>query len=783
MRPSSLSRFLRALLPVTVAAGVLLIGSARRLFPLALAVGLLLAPAVARAGPCPNEALRTGPSAALPDCRAYELVSTGAQSDVDPFAYNGQVVFPGGSTAVPALSGDELLWQSAFATPPSTSGAVSTWSSARQSSSWAQASQPPSPPGVDPSGAYVSVAAATPNLSYVLVGVAPPTEGERNPAPSAASQYVLRNPDGSYTTVATGEEAPGSTSGQLAGKFSEAYVGSRPGALAELSEDGSHVYFEATGQFAGDAHAGGDQLYEWSDGHLQVAALDSAATTCGATLGDMHGGTVLYDGVVPGIVGGALGHIASAVSRDGSRVFLESPDPWAEATTAVRGRCPPTDLYLREDDQTIDISAPPPGVADRGDARFVGATPDGSRVFFTTPTQLTASKTNTGPDLYEYDVETGALTRLSVGPPGHDDANVQSAVASSDGSHVYFIATGQLVPPEGAPGQPNLYVYENGAVRFIATVSPNLDLDNETGSVGQGLSDQSLGYAEGDAAFLTPSGEDLVFEDTLRLTAYNNTYNSEGVDEIYRYDAPSGQISCVSCNPAGTPPEPPTTHGRPNVSDSTLLGGFAPFNGPNSVLWNAPSTHLRQRVISDDGRMVFFTSSEALLPGANRSENVYEWNDGSLSLISSGRSPLPSQLLGASASGSDVFFTTFAPLVSEDAGQFDEIYDARVDGGFPVPSSPAPCGSVEACRGAPASSPLAAPAPTATFSGPGNPIAPAPSTTEPAEASKPKALTRAQELAKALKACEKDKSRSKRLACERSARLRYGPPHKAQRKR
>jgi len=177
--------------------------------------------------------------------------------------------------------------------------------------------------------------------------------------------------------------------------------------------------------------------------------------------------------------------------------------------------------------------------------------------------------------------------------------------------------------------------------------------------------------------------------------------------------------------------------------------------------------------------MVFFTSSEALLPGADGSDNVYEWNDGSLSLISSGRSPLPSQLIGASASGSDVFFTTFAPLVSEDAGQFDEIYDARVDGGFPAPSSAAPCGSVEACRGAAASSPLAAPAPTSTFSGPGNPIAPAPSTTEPPEASKPKALTRAQELAKALTACRKDKRKSKRLACETSARKKYSPAHKA----
>ncbi|MGO8904622.1 MAG: hypothetical protein ACLQMH_03245 [Solirubrobacteraceae bacterium] len=471
---------------------------------------------------------------------------------------------------------------------------------------------------------------------------------------------------------------------------------------------------------------------------------------------------------------GALGHIASAVSQDGSRVFFESPDPWV-------GCAQPTDLYVRENAHTtVDISAAPPGVTDRGDARFIGATPDGSQVFFTTPTQLTASKTNTDPDLYSYDLETHALTRLSVGPPGHDDANVQSAVASSDGSHVYFIATGQLVLGEGAPGQPNLYVYENGAVHFIATVSPNLNLNNETGSVyADGATGaEGSGYAIDDAVFVTTSGDDMVFEDTSMLTGYDNN----GADEIYRYDAPSGQISCVSCNPASAPPTP---------GSSTLLGGFASFDAI-AELTDAPSTHLRQRVISNDGEMVFFTSSEPLLPAAKNTsaggckgqglvkvgcaENVYEWNDGSLSLISSGKSPLPSQLIGASASGSDVFFTTFDPLVSQDAGQFDEIYDARVDGGFPTLSSPAPCASLEACRGTPTAPALAVGAASTTFSGPGNPTPPAPSSGEPAEAAKPKPLTNAQKLSKALKACKKDKSKSKRLACERSARKKYAPP-------
>jgi hypothetical protein len=45
-----------------------------------------------------------------------------------------------------------------------------------------------------------------------------------------------------------------------------------------------------------------------------------------------------------------------------------------------------------------------------------------------------------------------------------------------------------------------------------------------------------------------------------------------------------------------------------------------------------------------------------------------------------------------------------------------------------------------------------------------------------------KALTRAQKLAKALKACKKDKSKSKRAKCESQAHKRYGPAKKTKRR-
>ena len=47
---------------------------------------------------------------------------------------------------------------------------------------------------------------------------------------------------------------------------------------------------------------------------------------------------------------------------------------------------------------------------------------------------------------------------------------------------------------------------------------------------------------------------------------------------------------------------------------------------------------------------------------------------------------------------------------------------------------------------------------------------------------KPKVLTKAQKLANALKACKKDKKKSKRAACEKQARKKYAPAKKKSKK-
>ena len=88
------------------------------------------------------------------------------------------------------------------------------------------------------------------------------------------------------------------------------------------------------------------------------------------------------------------------------------------------------------------------------------------------------------------------------------------------------------------------------------------------------------------------------------------------------------------------------------------------------------------RWVSENGQ-VFFDSLNGIVPeDTNATQNVYEYEDGHVYLISSPTSPYPSYFDDASPSGNDVFFTTYARLVGQDADELPDLYDARVDGGI-----------------------------------------------------------------------------------------------------
>ena len=179
--------------------------------------------------------------------------------------------------------------------------------------------------------------------------------------------------------------------------------------------------------------------------------------------------------------------------------------------------------------------------------------------------------------------------------------------------------------------------------------------------------------------------------------------------------------------------------------------------------------------VSADGSSVFFTSAAGLTPEALEGDtSVYEYREGNVYLISGGHDASldghePTvHLFGIDPGAGDALFTTTEQLVPQDDGETQvALYDAREQGGFPAPALAPGC-SGETCRGAPATTPqLQLPE---TVNQPGGENLPPPVEPKPAA----KALTTAQKLAKALKACRSKRNKKKRASCEATARRRYG---------
>jgi NHL repeat len=415
--------------------------------------------------------------------------------------------------------------------------------------------------------------------------------------------------------------------------------------------DGAHAVFTSQSPLVSPDDlrtvSGSSGLYDWADGTLRLVGVDSSGNL-------LSTGNVLF---------GSSNSQYNALSSDGSRIFL---------TTGANL------LWARDNGQTTTEIPPPPSPANTS-AIFEGATPDGSKVFFVTTAKLTPDDTDSGFDLYEYDFGSSTLTRISAGPNGNATnalARPAGVLVSDDGSRVYFETQGQLIQGQGTPGGFNLYLWDNGTTQFVASLAGALYSPQLTCS----------------QARLTPDGRVLVFGTTARL----DPDDTDSSQDIYRYDADTGTLTLASQGPTGGNGPFDAVFGRAAAPGDCA----APGNGDTLI---HPS-----RVVSDDGRYVFFETSEGLVPKDTNGElDVYELDasDGRTYLISSGTSNLASNLLDASPSGSDVFFATFSRLVPEDDDSALAVYDARIGGGFPAAPPPVPPCQGDGCQGAASSLP------------------------------------------------------------------------------
>ncbi len=134
------------------------------------------------------------------------------------------------------------------------------------------------------------------------------------------------------------------------------------------------------------------------------------------------------------------------------------------------------------------------------------------------------------------------------------------------------------------------------------------------------------------------------------------------------------------------------------------------------------------------GRL-FFDSDDALVPhDSSGRKNVYEWEqpgEGSCTIvggciyqISDVAGDYDSFFLDADPRGENVFFATEDQLLPSDTDSHVDVYDARVGGGFPVAAASPECDNADSCKPPASPQPAVFNAPgSATFSGPGNPVA------------------------------------------------------------
>jgi hypothetical protein len=771
---------------------------------LAVSVLVIFAPSASAATSCPNEQLRqesnTNPHTGqpyddgLPECRAYEMVS--------PLEKQGQdALTPGAPTIFVSSEGNGVQWisEGAYAGADNyqvgSSVPTNPYVAGRTATGWVtRSAYPPSDLIEVPAPAYTGSGVFSPDLEDESVCGSEHAEG-------TALRCALREPSGAwiatgaFSTVA-GSEINVITNG--ASRDGDVYVfQSVPGQHLAQADDTS-----ATSPCRGEGQCGG--IYEVTGIGTQSPTLQMIdVNNNGEMIGPESPASI---GALP--LATPFGGSYQAISADGTKVFFTATPPAGVPT-----------LYARVNGtETVSISEPLPSEcticgASPGEGRFQGASASGEKVFFTTKQQLLNSDTDTTNDLYEYDFAepaTHKLIQVSAGGLGDvtpgSGAQVQGVVSvSEDGTHVYFVAQGVLTSLPNGLGQTasndadNLYAYDTATdeTKFVATLS-----SSDKQLWGEPVASGTAGSFDAHTAQATPDGRYLAFDSFAPLVTSGVEADTSREQQVYRYDFDTGQIVRVSVGHEGY-----ANNGNVPDRDAVIAPTGVRLDGA------APAINESNRAISENGESIAFVtaaqlqgtdhaggSAESCADGTEVATGpgceVYLWHEcangvcpdgdsGEVNMISDGESAAGLIYAGMSSTASDVFFQTRTQLVGQDTDSLGDIYDARIDGGFPA-AAPEPSCSGEQCQGIPSASPAGLkPEGSSITAGGGNLNAtPFVESPEPKQNPKPKSkpLTSAQKLAKALKRCENNKAKTKRQACEKAAHKRYAPKPKPKKK-
>jgi len=661
--------------------------------------------------PCSNsEALG---AAHLPDCRAWEMVS--------PPDKNGNDVMPLSDKTWPADDGSAVSFASlgAFANAKGTAVDVqyiAARTAAPGTSGWATHAITPRQGSLSAEAVSNVIGPSfsffTPDLQSALYKGWRPLTDE----PNMEDYQKLYRLDGLRSQ--SGSPARMLSPSVVLLPFNE-FLGREKVNVADTSEDLSHVLFQHRFNLTDDAQAlpFTPKVYESVDGEVRLAGRippageteceEGSASPCEPASSSQAGlGTGFYQ--------------FDMISDDGSRSFFQAPSGLSGGK-----------VYIREDGvRTVQLNVSERATPEEPleDAQIWTASADGARTFFTTAESLVDEDQDHLPDLYMYSVMADQQGHhLTLISRSSDMGNeVKTVVGSSEnGSYVYFTAVGSLTEGENA-GQFTLYAWHEGTLRLIGS------LPTETDNVLNGLK-SGLFNNEQKASRVSPDGRHLLFTSTSTVglagrggfggqeDADNCTIRvstGSGCRELFHYDAASGRLECMSCNPWG----------KTISGDAVVQYRGAGLQGTAAQLITL------NNALSSSGRRSFFTTTERLVPadtngpcpgfGAIASEScadAYEFDarTGNVRLLSSGESSSASFFLEATPDGSTAFIATREPLSAWDLDSSYDIYAARTGGGVPEPVPPPPGCQGDACQPPPLQLSDATPA-SSGFTGQGN---------------------------------------------------------------
>jgi hypothetical protein len=468
-----------------------------------IAIALPALPAQAAPDTCPNAELRAlNNSSGLPDCRAYEMVTS-------PYKQGFAAVRPsyGDDGAVGYISLGN------FADNPYGVAVYNQYVARRSETGWKTISI--NPPGdrwvfLIGEGARGGLSEDFRSSLWTMRPRLGPEErwGDH----SDRDAIYLRRPDGVFSLIAPN---PGTNVLRVYAR----------------TPDLSHVV--VGGEFAFPA----PNLYEVTGGDqvLRPIGVDNTGALLAAPLGQQL--------------------CTHAISADGRVIFFGIGTRDNTCRGPLRARVGgATTIEMSASQCTRGVGDPGGPCNGNAEMNPAGFAQDGSRAFMTTTQQLVNGDTDATNDLYACDIPAGTpapvmpinvcpnLRQVSAGAAGV--ADVESVVrVSNDGSRVYFVARGNLAANHGAndqtalAGAHNLYVWQTdpehpeGHTTFMARLATN-----EAGLYGE----------------TTPDGRYLLITTTTPLVNSGAAADTDSAQDVYRYDTQTGEWLRISTDTTGS---------------------------------------------------------------------------------------------------------------------------------------------------------------------------------------------------------------------------------------